>query len=160
MRWDTLRPHRSVTAFDEKELRIYYPDQSAMEVFELSGDLGRLASSPLPRLDVLREQFEMARLEAGAFKDDGSPLPAASLGLRLTPRAESMREHVAEVRVLIDTATACLSRMEMTDADGETTLLILKGARVNTGVRDADVELVAPAGTAVSRPLDGLRGGP
>lgn len=153
VRWDTLRPHRSVTLLVAKELRIYYPDQAALEVYELSGDLARLASSPLPRLDALRMQFEIERLGEGVFKAEGWPLPEQGLALRLTPRAESVREHLCEVRVLIDTEKACLSRMEMTDADGETTLLLLRSVQLNTGLGDLSIDV--PAGTAVSRPLGG-----
>ena len=59
------------------------------------------------------------------------------------------------VRVVIDSTIPCLVRMEITDADGDRTMLELKDIKVNTGVSDARVQLTVPAGTRISRPMGG-----
>src|SRR6185295_6863307 len=56
-RWDTKKPHPTIMTIDTAEVRIYYPDQKTVEVYAIQGEMARLASSPLPRIGVIREQF-------------------------------------------------------------------------------------------------------
>lgn len=153
VRWDTDKPSPSIMRIDDKELRIYYPDQKVVEVYPIGEDMRRLSSSPLPRLESIRSQFAISRIEAKDLDPDADP--AKVVAMRLTPTAPGLKEHITSVRVLIDVASACTLRMEMTDPDGERTLIVFTQVKINPGVAEADVALKVPSGVRELRPLEG-----
>jgi outer membrane lipoprotein-sorting protein len=152
VRWDTERPEPAVLHSDGREIRLYYPRQSVVEVYPIDRRLADLAASPLPRLAALREHF---RIEPGGTPRD----PAGAIEIRLVPTDKMLAEHVDEVRVTLDVPSACVTKVEMFDADGDTTLIQFTDVKTNTGIRDSDLELTVPAGTKVSRPLGDPQGG-
>jgi outer membrane lipoprotein-sorting protein len=151
-RWDTAKPHPTVMTIDSAEVRIYYPDQKTVEVYPVQGEMAKLASSPLPRIAVIREQFDIAE----AKPTDIDPKATGELlALSLTPKLGTLKEHIQRVRVLIDTSTACAKTVEITDADGDQTTISFTNIKLDKGLADKDVEFTAPKGTTVSRPLEG-----
>ena len=144
--WTTATPRPSAMRVTAAQIRIYYPDQAVVEVYPVQGQLGALAASPLPRLDVLRQFFTFARL----------PAPdAASLAVRLTPADADLQQHVRRVDVLLDRATGAIRRTETTDADGDRTVLTFDAVDLHGTVTDADLALVVPPGTREVQPLAG-----
>ncbi|MEO6436276.1 MAG: outer membrane lipoprotein carrier protein LolA [Tepidisphaeraceae bacterium] len=155
MLWDTNKPEANVLQINDREVRIYYPSQKTIEVFQLEQKLGQLAASPLPRLSVLQQHF--------TFK----PLPLAEMGesdearffaVEMTPIDPAMREHVERVRVLLDASIGLITRFEMLDADGDRTLISFSNAKPNVGIKDEQLRIAAPAGVKITRPLAALEG--
>jgi len=146
--WRTVSPRRSTMLIDSAEMRLYYPDQGVVEVYELTDSLKRIAATPLPRLDAVRRHFSIARV--------GTSDGPRDLVIDLTPRDPDLRERVHSVRVTIDRTTALASTITITDADGEETVIRFTQSRTNTGLDDASLDLNVPEGTRISRPLDGL----
>lgn len=151
VRWDTRRPHPSVMTIGGGEVRIHYPEERVLEVYEARGDLRELTGSPLPKLKVLRERFTIAPADVGELGGE----TGRHVALELVPRSDELKENVARVRVLVDEKAACLAVMEMTDPDGEVTRLEFKNVRVNAGVKDSELELRVPEGTRTVRPAGG-----
>jgi outer membrane lipoprotein-sorting protein len=156
-RWDTAKPHPTIMTIDASEVKIYYPEQKTMEVYPIQGEMARLASSPLPRIAVIREQFEITEAQPQELDPKAEP-KADLLAIVLTPKNDTLKQHIQRIRVLIDSSTACARRVEITDADGDQTTITFGNIRLDTGLADKDVEFIAPPGTAISRPLGG--GGP
>ena len=154
MRWDTEKPEPLVMLIDPREARIYYPAQKAMEIYPLDARLGELAASPLPRLQVLRARFGFEQVQPSAL--DKSADPARFIALKLTPTDPALLEHVKEVRVLLDVEQAYIVAAEVTDSDGDRTVLSFKDLHVNEDV--GDLALRVPPDTRVSHPLKGLEG--
>jgi outer membrane lipoprotein carrier protein len=152
VRWDTESPEPTVLYSDGREIRMYYPRQATVEVYPVDRRLSDLAASPLPRLDVLRRHFRIERA-AEAPRDD------KTIELKPTPTDESLAQHVDEVRVTLDVPAAAVTRVEMLDADGDRTVIRFTDLRTDTGIRDGELDLSLPAGTKVSRPLEGKQGG-
>lgn len=161
-RWVTLEPHQSTMAMDGRQIQIYYPQRSTVEVYDIDARVQSLAVSPLPRLDVLQQHFEIKSLDPAhlaaasgeghtAWDGDGT---APWLALRLTPKSDTLLAYVERVDVVIDRETACVLRAEMTDPDGDRTLISFSDFKVNSGLALEDVTLVVPPGTKVVRPLD------
>jgi outer membrane lipoprotein-sorting protein len=142
--WTTAAPRPSTMRVTADQIRIYYPDQSVVETYPVQGQLGALAASPLPRLDTLAKFFTFQRMEAS---DPGT------LALRLTPSADDLRQHVREVRVLLDRATGAIRRTETLDADGDRTVLTFDHADLHAKVTDGDLDLKVPPGTRAVDPL-------
>lgn len=154
MRWDTTKPSASMMRIDDKEIRLYYPADKTLEIYRLDQQMARLAASPLPRLNILKEQFDFVEIPQSDMLPKSDP--GRYLALRLSPRDATLRQHVREIRVLLDLKTACMSRMEMTDADDDLTILTFEDVKMNTGLDDKDLRLDAPAGAKVVRPLEAM----
>ena len=155
-RWDTIKPYKTVMLVGRGEVRIYYPDRRVEEVFQLGERLGQLAMSPLPRLAALREHFDMTPIPPNEI--DANASERHHLALRLRPKAQSLREHVNEIRVLIDETTACVVKIAMDDPTGDRTVIEFSHVKTNTGLEDRDVSLTVPPGTKTTRPLETFGG--
>lgn len=156
IRWDTAQPEPSVLLIDQGEARIYYPNQKTLEIYPLDKRLADLAASPLPRLDVLKERFSIEQIPVADL--DKSASAKDFIALRLTPKDSSIAEHVRQVRVLLDVSKAYIMKAEVTDGDGDRTVLSFKDVQLNADL--GDLALVVPPGTAVTHPLEGLNGQP
>lgn len=158
VRWDTEQPEPAVLYSDGREIRLFYPKQSVVEVYPIDRRLSDLATSPLPRLDALRQYFRIEVLAADRVPQDERG-DANRLSLRLVPANDYLAQHVDEVRVTLDVAAAYVVRVEMDDADGDSTVIRFAEVKTNTGLKDSELNLVLPPGTKVSRPLGGGKGG-
>jgi len=152
--WETTAPRRTSMAIDRSEIRIFYPDQRVVEVYELDDTLRRITASPLPRLGAVIEQFDISRSPERRGDAEGS------LAVDLVPRGEALRSRIAAVRVLIDRRSAVATLVAMTDADGEETMIRFQDARINQSLNENELNLVVPDGTRVSRSLEGIRPSP
>jgi outer membrane lipoprotein-sorting protein len=151
--WTTTQPEPTVMRTDEKQIRLLYPRQKVMEVYTVDQRLGSLAASPFPRLDLLKRHFTFERVPA---KDlDPSADDTKHVALKMQPISPELRQHVDEVRVLLEIATGFVLKAKTTDADGDQVVLSFSNIRANTGVTDRELELAVPAGVKVTRPLEG-----
>ena len=157
VRWDTEKPEPAVLASDAKEIKLYYPDQKLVEVYPLDQRMAEFAANPLPRLATLRKLFTIEQEPLKDFGTEGAT-DERQLALKLTPKDAALREHVESVRVLLDVSAAHILKAETTDADEDRTLITFSDVKPNAGLTDADVDLVLPEGTKVSRPLEGGKG--
>ena len=155
IRWDTREPEPAVLFSDGKDVRMYYPDQQLVEIYPIDRRMGDLAASPLPKLATLREHFTLTRGKPEWFKGAKG---RKSLALQLVPVEDVIREHVEEVRVLIDIEAAHILELEVIDADGDRTHITFDDVRLDTGIKPADLALAIPEGTTVSRPLEATDG--
>lgn len=141
IRWDTTAPRRSTTVITESEVRIFYPQDPLLEVWELASRVGQLASSPIPQIAALRDLCHIA-------PGRGKP---GMVALRLTPLDPDAQEHIDHIDLAIDRSTAIVMRVEIAMVDGDRTEIVLERVRVNTGISKSDLELDIPAGTPVVR---------
>ena len=155
MLWKTVKPEPSELQITDAEVRIFYPSEKTIEVFQIRQKLGELAASPLPRLATLLEHF--------SFK----PLPLAEMdesdeerffAVEMSPIDPELSEHVETVRVLLDATRGLIARFEMTDADGDRTIITFENVRTNVGLSDQQLAIDAPADVKVTRPLAGIEG--
>ena len=153
--WNTQQPEPTRMLVNDREIQIYYPKQSAEEIYPIAGKLGSLASSPLPRLEALKQFFTFRQIPV----DDPTPDadPANELMLELHPIDDALRQHVMQVRVLLDGSTGLVKIAETTDPDGERTSLTFSHVKLNPP-QQAELTLDIPAGTTVSHPMEGLGG--
>lgn len=175
IRWDTRAPTPSVLAIDPTTLKVFYPEQRSLEVYPVASGLARLAATPLPRLKIIREQFSIRECKVSEMDNVPADSAGAAVALLLLPRSDELKKYVREVRVLLDEPPkqgetsgqkqqteergkhpyGVARQMEVTDADGDRTIVVFKEVRTNPGLTDADLELLVPEGTRISRPLEG-----
>ena len=159
MLWDTRKPESSQLQIDTKEVRIYYPAQRTIEVYQIQQKLGQLAASPLPRLAVLREHFSFEPIPVGEMGEKDDTATENFFAVRMTPIDPELREHVEAVRVLLDAQRGLIIRLEMRDPDGDRTLISFANVKTNVGLKDGDLRIAAPADVKITRPLAAVEGG-
>jgi outer membrane lipoprotein-sorting protein len=158
MRWDTQQPGKSVLLVNEHEVRIFYPSPppGVVEIYTVDQRMAELAASPLPRLAVLRQRFSFQPIATKEL--DESVDPTKFLAFSMKPSDPSLAQHIQDVRVLLDESAAYIVKAEMTDADGDRTVLQFTDVKVNADTGDLDLKI--PAGAKVTRPLEGLNAAP
>ena len=156
MLWDTRKPEPSQLQITEREARIYYPAQKIIEVYQVQEKLGQLAASPLPRLSVLRQHFDF---EAIPVAEMGESDDTKFFAVRMTPTQPELREHVEQVRVLLDATRGLIVRLEMRDSDGDRTLITFSNVKTNVGLGEEQLKISAPADVKITRPLAAVEGG-
>lgn len=158
-RWDTLEPHRSTMTIDPQSLRIHYPEQSVVEIYDLGDDYRQFSGSPIPRLDKLRQAFEIAHLPVALNSppaNGGKTEPDYTyIRLGLTPKTDQLKQHLTRLSVVIDTRLPCAVQMTVEDIDGDITDIKFSEIKINAEVADKDVALNVPSGTREVRPLGG-----
>ena len=148
--WVTTEPEPSRMSIDPKWVRLYYPKQKVVEEYPVDGRLGAMASSPLPALQDIRRSFTLSP-DAGEGLDPAEPA-GNTRALRLEP-VEALRPFVGFVRVLLDADRGLVLAFEVTDPDGERTLVRFSNLQTDRGLRDEALKLDAPVGTKIVRPV-------
>jgi len=151
MRWDTLKPAPSSLLISPGQIKLYYPQQNLLEIYPVDQQLVRLASSPVPRMEVMREHFTLSRIVIGQWSEFTDS--EGYLAVAMKPLDEKLGEHVELIRLLIDRRTGYLKVMELLDADGERTVTRFLEVQINTGQNAEQLALNPPEGVRISRPL-------
>lgn len=157
MLWKTRQPEPGALQINEREVRMYYPAQKSIEVYQIREKLGQLAASPLPRLAALQQHFTFRPLPLAELKETDD---AKFFAVEMAPIDPELAEHVERIRVLLDSGRGLIVRLEMLDADGDRTEISFSRIRTNVGVTDEQLRIDAPPGVKVTRPLAELEGAP
>jgi outer membrane lipoprotein-sorting protein len=155
MRWDTQKPEPTVMLINEKEVQLLYVKQKMLEIYPVDQKLGSLAASPLPRLEVLKKYFTFKQVPVAEL--DKEIAEAGHLALAMTPIEASLKEHVEQVRVLLDEQHGYILRAEMIDTDGDRTVIAFSNISTSNDAAKT-LEMDVPAGVKIVRPLDALQG--
>ena len=161
MRWDTHEPHPSVTLLRDGELRLYQPQDKRLEIYPLEQRFAMFGASPQPRLTELVQRFASEQQPPGELFEslkegkESDRLADRYLALRLVPKDETLREHVAALEVLIDRAAGRIDRLRLRQGAGESVEYHFTQVRTNVDLPDEVFELDLPADVSISRPLEG-----
>ena len=150
-RWDTVEPSPSTMTTDATELRIYFPEQRVVEVYDLAGDIRELSGSPLPKLAAIRASFDLKLLKASELGADDAD--RSLVAMELVPRVATFEEHITSIRVLLDERIPAVRRIEVVDIDGERTDISFHDIETNPTIEDHEVALEVPAGVRTVHPL-------
>ena len=150
-RWDTIVPEPTRMTCDPHLLRIYYPDRHVCEEYPVAARLGMLATSPLPSLDVIQQNFTLSPDAGdGLLAPNGPPNLVAA---RMDPANDDVRKYIDHARVLLDPARGLALALEMVDPDGERTLIRFSNIKTDVGLTDDAVRLDLPANMKIVHPL-------
>ena len=155
MLWDTTEPQPTQMHITETQASLYYPKEKLEEIYPIIGQLGALAASPPPRLATLQKHFTFEKDSVKAL-DPGISDESKYVAVRLKPLEAALREHIEQVRVLLDAERGFMIRCEITDADGDRTVIAFTNVRTNTGLDDAKLTIKVPGDVKVVRPLEKL----
>jgi len=147
LRWDTIRPHKSMAMLDGQVLQLYFPRQKLLEQYSVDKRWLPMGTSPVPQYDELQKRFKIEQVEA------------VPLTLKLSPRDGKLKNHMVNVLVVIDEELAVLRSMTFTNPEGDRTQIELSNIKTNTGIKPEqlkfqvgkDVRVVQPMGDGSSR---------
>ena len=148
VRWDTTKPHPTAMITTSKKVTLYYPKQKVVEEYDIKNRMADLTASPQPRLSVLLKHFKIEKAESKIRN---------TIALKLTPIDKSLEEHVSTGRVVIDTKTAVMREFEMTDAEGDRTVIAITKPKTNSGLKVDQLKLKLPRGTKIVRPMAAVK---
>lgn len=164
LRWETLAPRAGETVIAGGEMRIVYPDEKRVEVFEL-GAAASVGFGPASPLSALSERFAVSRADPPAWAEEDAasqlaprtapltePLPGL-IGLRLVPRDPDVASQLRSIGLGVEEATGSVRLLETVDGDGSATTYRFGEAEVADA--PCPIELPAPEGYEVVRPYGG-----
>lgn len=139
--WRTESPRPSAMMVEGGEIRMYDSEAARVEVYRVEERFSDMAASPVPRLDVLAENFEIETAEA-----------SGALVLTLSPRTDLLREQLAEATLTLDMDQGYVREIEIVDQDGDRTSIRFSEVEVNLELDPASLELDVPADTEIVMP--------
>jgi outer membrane lipoprotein-sorting protein len=140
-----LDPHPSTLFTDDSHVAVYFPSRNTMEVYPVDRRISVLMMSPVPRITVLRQHFTLEVLPKSTPK---------ALVLRMTPKEEALLAFVDEIVVSVSVERGLADRIEISDPEGDRTVITFRNVRTNVGLSDADVARRVPDDTEVIYPLE------
>ncbi|MBS0197012.1 MAG: outer membrane lipoprotein carrier protein LolA [Planctomycetes bacterium] len=149
--WRTVSPRKSDMLVKDAKVTVYYPQDKLAEEYPMGSRFRDAAGGPLPRLSKLTENFDFTEIDAKEFGEE-SGSEGHRIAVKLTPKTDELKKHVESVRVLIDERVPCADRIVITDPEGERTQIRFTAVRINTGVKDSELELKMPKDTKISTP--------
>ncbi len=151
--WQTIKPRKNTMLVADGKVTIYYPDDKLAEIYSMGTQFRDAAGGPLPRLSKLKETFDIAELDVGEFaKDMDASTLVNTIAIKLTPKSDELKKHIASVRVLINESVPCADRIVLVDPEGDETELRFSKVEINKGVKEEDLDLKLPQNTKVSEP--------
>ncbi len=104
-----------------------------MEIFPIEGQLGSLSGVAGPQARRAEPVFRVLRLR---IQRAGLPHPVTLL--RLEPINAEIAKHVKEVQVILD-SRGLVWEFQMTDVDGERTVINFKNLKTDVGLKPEEV---------------------
>jgi outer membrane lipoprotein-sorting protein len=154
--WKTTQPAPTIMRIDEKEARLFFPEQKVLEVYAVDQQMGALAASPFPRLGIIKRYFNFERIAAKDLSPDADE--SKFLALRMRPTDAELAKHLDQVCVILEISTGLVLKAQTIDADGDRMVMSFSNIKVNSGLKDRDVELEVPPGVKVTHPLEAVGG--
>jgi outer membrane lipoprotein-sorting protein len=151
IRWDTVSPTMSSMLVGPTSVELYYPTDALIEIYPIDQGFMDLVGVPMPKLSILKKRFDISRLAARDL--DPAADPDRFLAVELTPRTETLREHVTSVKMLIDKRRSIATKVIMTGPDDDRTEISFSNIQLNTGIDVSRTDLNVPEGTRRVRPL-------
>ena len=159
VKWETNAPRASVLLVSDRSARLYDPQAGRVEVYPLNAGLAAIIGTPMPRFDRLRESFliERAPSERGARPTERGDTPSEResglIVLKLSPRDEKLAEHIRSIIVWIDPEIPAATALEMTDAEGDRTVITFSRIKLDQGLDDEDFVLDLADDVVVEYPM-------
>jgi outer membrane lipoprotein-sorting protein len=151
VRWEYLEPDRKIFVITESMYVAYYPAMKRAEEVPIKKFVGKRLFRLIglgQSIDDLGKYYEF-RLAAQ------SDIAGTQL-LLLTPRKKRLRDHVAEMKIWVDTSTFLPRQLQYVEGDGDSTLLAFHDIRVNVEVASSRFHVDLPGDVVISDTFNGF----
>src|SRR5437773_854152 len=151
VRWEYLEPDSKVFVITESMYVAYYPALKRAEEVPIKKFVGKRLFRFIglgQSIDELGKYYEFRLASQSDLKD--------TYLLLLAPRKKKLREHVAEMKIWVDTSTYLPRQLQYVEADGDSTLLTFHDVRTNVEVAATRFRLELPKDVVVSESFNGF----
>lgn len=139
LRWDIVKPAKSITVIDGKEMTVYHPEVKEAQVYTLSGNLiarntMRFFSAALSgSLSELEKSFTI-----NMFRED------KKIVLKLIPLSRMARRYLSAIFIYYEEETGLPLGFEMTTPKGDKTVTRLSNLTVNPEIKPGTFKIELP----------------
>ncbi|HTZ16965.1 MAG TPA: outer membrane lipoprotein carrier protein LolA [Dissulfurispiraceae bacterium] len=139
LKWDVIKPERSVTVIDGETMTVYHPDIKEAQVYDLSDQLiarnamSFFSTAMSGNLAEMEERFTVS-----IFRTDGEVV------FRLVPISKIVRRYLAAVVIHYDEKSALPKGFEMSTPKGDKTITRIAGIKVNPELDPGTFQLTMP----------------
>jgi len=129
LRWETVKPHKSITAIDGRTMTVYYPDEKEAQVYTLSENFIARNTMSFFTIAMGGDLNEMEkRFAVNMFRGDNGII------FKLTPLSRIAGRYISSLIINYDEATGLPKGFEITTAKGDRTVTTLAGIQSNYAV--------------------------
>lgn len=126
LRWETVRPRKSVTVIDGRMMTVYYPDEKEAQVYTLSENFIARNTMTFFRTAIGGDLNEMEkRFTVNMFRGDDGII------FKLTPLSKFAGRYIASVIINYNEASGLPKGFEVTTARGDRTVTTLANIQSN-----------------------------
>jgi len=126
LRWETVKPRKSITVIDGRMMTVYYPDEKEAQVYTLSENFIARNTMTFFRSAIGGDLSEMEkRFTVNVFRGDNGII------FKLTPLSRIAGRYISSVTINYDEATGLPKGFEMTTARGDRTVTTLANIQSN-----------------------------
>jgi len=151
VRWEYVEPDHKVFVITEDMYLAYYPALKRAEEVPIKKFVGKRLFRFIglgQSIDELGKYYEFRLASQSDLKD--------TYLLLLAPRKKKLREHVAEMKIWVDTSTYLPRQLQYVEADGDSTMLTFHDVRTNGEVAASRFRLELPKDVVVSESFNGF----
>ncbi len=151
VRWEYVEPDHKVFVITEDMYLAYYPALKRAEEVPIKKFVGKRLFRFIglgQSIDELGKYYEFQLAPQSDLKD--------TYLLLLAPRKKKLREHVAEMKIWVDTSNYLPRQLQYVEADGDSTLLTFHDLRTNGEVAASRFHLDLPKDVVVSESFNGF----
>jgi outer membrane lipoprotein-sorting protein len=149
LKWDVIKPERSLTVIDGETMTVYHPDIKEAQVYTLSENLIARNAMSFFSIAMSGDLAEMEeRFSVSIFKNDGEVV------FRLVPTSKIVGRYLAAVVIHYDEETALPKGFEMSTPKGDKTITRLTNIKVNPDLGPAVFQLKMPLDVWVTNKVE------
>ena len=151
LRWETKAPHPSTMLVGAACVKLYYPEDSLLEIYPVGGRRAGVAGVPLPQFSEISDQFNILQVPVAELNTEADP--NKFLGVHLIPRTAEIRRQIGEMQILIDIRQSVATKIIMIGADAERTEIVFTKIRLNEIDESKELEIDLPEKVSVIWPV-------
>ncbi len=149
LKWDVVKPERSVTVIDGETMTVYHPDIKEAQVYDLSDHMIARNTMSFFSTAMSGDLAEMEKkFSVSIFRDEGEVL------FRLVPISKIVGRYLAAVVIRYDEKTALPKGFEMSTPKGDKTVTRLTNVKVNPELAPGAFQLKMPLDVWITNKIE------
>ena len=139
LRWDVVKPERSITAIDGETITVYHPDKKEAQIRSLSESLiaNNTMSFFMAAMNGSLQEIDK-NFTVQIFRKDGEII------FKLTPLSSMVGKYLSAVTIHYDEASGLPRGFEMLTPKGDKTITRLTNIKTNPGLKPETFKIKLP----------------
>lgn len=149
LKWDIVKPVRSVTVIDGETLTVYHPDSKEAQVYTLSenfiarNSMSFFSTIMSGDLNEIQEKFSVT-----IFRMDDEVV------FNLVPMSKMVRRYVSAIVIHYDAATGLPKDFELSTPKGDKTVTRLTNIKVNPELKPETFRIRLPGDVSITNKIE------